>query len=111
MVDVLNAYLRQRNRLRREVCLSALLVSNVGTRLDYRYVNKTFGQLAERAGLVPRSPSCRPRPHSLRHGFAVHAETRWYRDGGDVQVRLPLLSTYSATSNPPTLTGRMSRVL
>lgn len=35
-----------------------------------------------------------PRVHDLRHTFAVNALLRWYRDGVDVQVRLPALATY-----------------
>ena len=35
-----------------------------------------------------------PRVHDLRHSFAVHQLVAWYRDGGDVQARLPLLATY-----------------
>ncbi len=35
-----------------------------------------------------------PRLHALRHSFAVHRLLRWYREGADVQKKLPLLSTY-----------------
>lgn len=35
-----------------------------------------------------------PRPHDLRHSFAVHRLARWYREGVDVQSRLPWLSTF-----------------
>jgi len=35
-----------------------------------------------------------PRIHSLRHAFAIHRLLRWYREGADVQAKLPLLSTY-----------------
>ncbi len=35
-----------------------------------------------------------PRLHALRHSFAVHRLLRWYREGADVQNKLPLLSTY-----------------
>ena len=35
-----------------------------------------------------------PRVHDFRHTFAVHALMRWYREGADVQAKLPLLSTY-----------------
>ncbi len=35
-----------------------------------------------------------PRLHALRHSFAVHRLIRWYREGADVQRKLPLLSTY-----------------
>jgi integrase/recombinase XerD len=35
-----------------------------------------------------------PRVHDLRFTFAVQALSRWYRDGADVQARLPALATY-----------------
>ncbi len=35
-----------------------------------------------------------PRIHDLRHSFAVEALARWYRQGVDVQARLPHLATY-----------------
>jgi integrase len=35
-----------------------------------------------------------PRLHDFRHSFAVQALLRWYRQGDDVQAKLPLLSTY-----------------
>ncbi|MEN8233260.1 MAG: integrase, partial [Thermodesulfobacteriota bacterium] len=30
----------------------------------------------------------------FRHSFAVNALLRWYREGADVQSKLPLLATY-----------------
>ena len=38
--------------------------------------------------------SHQPRLHDLRHTFAVHRLTEWYRKGADVQALLPALSTY-----------------
>ena len=35
-----------------------------------------------------------PRLHDLRHTFAVHCLERWYRQGDDLNARLPLLSVY-----------------
>lgn len=35
-----------------------------------------------------------PRVHDLRHSFAVQALLRWYRQGADVQAKLPQLSMY-----------------
>jgi integrase/recombinase XerD len=35
-----------------------------------------------------------PRLHDLRHSFAVHRLVAWYRQGADVQLLLPKLSTY-----------------
>lgn len=34
-----------------------------------------------------------PRVHDLRHTYAVHALLRWYRQGFDVQAKLPTLAT------------------
>jgi integrase/recombinase XerD len=36
----------------------------------------------------------RPHVHDLRHSFAVQALLRWYRNGTDVQAKLPQLSMY-----------------
>lgn len=52
------------------------------------------------AGLEPRSAECRPRPHDLRHTFAVNTILDAYRSGQDVQARLPLLSTYLGHVHP-----------
>jgi integrase len=35
-----------------------------------------------------------PRPYDLRHAFAVHRLTAWYREGADIHARLPWLSAY-----------------
>jgi len=41
-----------------------------------------------------------PRLHDLRHTFAVHRLLRWYRDGVDVQSRLPVLATFLGHIDP-----------
>jgi integrase len=44
---------------------------------------------------VARRPGARgPRLHDVRRTFAVHRVLRWYREGADVQAKLPLLATY-----------------
>jgi integrase len=35
-----------------------------------------------------------PRVHDMRHSFAIRVLIRWYKSGVDVQVKLPVLSTY-----------------
>ena len=35
-----------------------------------------------------------PRIHDYRHLFAVHTLRRWYRDGENLEAKLPLLATY-----------------
>lgn len=49
-------------------------------------------RLMESEGI--RTPRRRVRIHDLRHTFAVHRLSQWYRDGEDVQARLPILSQY-----------------
>jgi integrase/recombinase XerD len=93
-VTAVNTYRRLRDDTFPQAVSTALLVSQAGTRLLNFNVGQTFARLARQAGLAPRSPRCRPRPHDLRHTFAVNTLLDWYRDGGDVAARLPLLSTY-----------------
>jgi integrase/recombinase XerD len=61
---------------------------------SYGTVVATFLAIARRAGVRGAPGQRGPRLHDLRHAFAVHRLLAWYRDGGDVQARLPLLSTY-----------------
>ena len=50
------------------------------------------------AAVPIRHSASRPRqgtaPADLRHTFAVHALLRWYREGADLDARLPVLATY-----------------
>jgi integrase len=95
----LGDYLRRCDRPRSRISTPAIFVSTVGTRLLYCNVQCTFRQLVHRAGLQPRSASCRPRIHDLRHSFAVHTVLDSYRSG-DPGARLPLLSTYLGHVDP-----------
>ena len=52
------------------------------------------------AGIQPRSRTCRPRIHDLRHTFAVTALLDAYRDGLDIDRRLTLLATYLGHTSP-----------
>lgn len=53
-----------------------------------------FGRLRRAAGIRPAIPGQRATIHSLRRTFAVHRLMRWYREGEDVNAKLPLLATY-----------------
>jgi integrase/recombinase XerD len=46
------------------------------------------------------TPGKHPRAHDLRHSFAVKTLLGFYRDGGDVASRMPLLSTYLGHIDP-----------
>jgi site-specific recombinase XerD len=47
-----------------------------------------------RAGLKPAHGDGGARMHDVRHTFAVTRLTQWYREGVDVQARLPILATF-----------------
>lgn len=74
---------------------SAFLVDCHGWPLKDGTVRSAFAQLRRCAG-VSRMDGARyqPRLHDLRHAFAGHRVTAWYRAGADVQRLLPQLSTY-----------------
>jgi len=93
----LRSYIHQRDRLcpRPTTTRTSLFTSTVGTRLVYPNVASTFRRLVKAAEIGPG-----PRIHDLRHSFAVTTLLGWYRDGGDVQARLPLLSAYLGHSHP-----------
>jgi site-specific recombinase XerD len=58
-------------------------------------VEDSFRRLRRLAGIHGDDASTyQPRIHDLRHTFAVHRLTEWYREGADVQLLLPTLSTY-----------------
>lgn len=61
---------------------------------SYPTVNATFLAIARRVGIRAEPGIAGPRIHDLRHTFAVHRLLGWYQDGGNVQARLPLLTTY-----------------
>ena len=96
----LAGYLRLRDRLHPGPSDPAILISPAGTRLAYCNVHATWRLLVRRAALTPRSPNCRPRPHDLRHSFAVATLLDAYSAGQDGQARLALLSTYLGHANP-----------
>ena len=99
-VDALRRYQRLRDRTAPATGTAALLVSTAGTRLLYCNIHHAFHRLVAMAGLTPRSGSCRPRIHDLRHSFAVAAMLDAYAAGRDGQSRLTLLSTWLGHVHP-----------
>ena len=99
-VTALQSYRQLRDQAFPRPVSEALLVSSAGTRLLYYNVSVTFARLARRAGLAARSGRCRPRPHDLRHSFAVATLLDWCHDGDDIASRMPLLSAYLGHADP-----------
>jgi integrase/recombinase XerD len=96
----LRDYLLLRDGLCRDPGTNAVLISPAGTRLLYCNVHATWKKLAASAGLRPRSGSCRPRIHDLRHSFAVRTMLDAYESGLDGQATLAALSTYLGHADP-----------
>lgn len=99
-VDALTQYLQVRSRVLPAAVCPALLISTRGNRLCPSSVHSTFRQLTVEAGLPTRSGACRPRPHDLRHAFAVATMRDAYTRGGDPAAVLPLLATWLGHSEP-----------
>jgi integrase len=77
-----------------------LLANRDGTRLASSTVQAAFEALRRVAGVHGAKVGRQvPRLHDLRHSFAVHSLTAWYRQGADVQRLLPVLSTYLGHSD------------
>lgn len=58
-------------------------------------IDKSFARLRRLAGIMrDEKSSYQPRVHDVRHTFAVHRLTEWYRKNADVERLLPALSTY-----------------
>jgi integrase/recombinase XerD len=96
--EALGEYARLRDRHSPKT--RAFFVARPGRRLTRSAVHDTFPQLIRRAGLEGRGERARPRPHDLRHSFAVRTLLDWHHAGADVDRQLPLLSTYLGHVGP-----------
>jgi integrase/recombinase XerD len=59
-----------------------------------RTVYTLFRELLLQSGIPHAGRGKGPRIHDFRHLFALHSLRRWYRDGADLDAKLPLLATY-----------------
>jgi integrase len=59
-----------------------------------RFLMAAFHGILRELGITAPEGRRRPRLHDMRHSFAVHRLLRWYREGADVQARLPLLAAF-----------------
>ncbi len=91
-VKALADYREHRERFLAGRQVPCWFVNARGARLGYDSVRYAFRRLT--AGLRSQPGRSRPRLHDLRHRFAVVTVLRWYRDGQDVELRLPVLSAF-----------------
>lgn len=100
-IEALARYARTRERL----CPvpkdpDAFFVSATGGRVDRNFVWKGFDQLRNATGLDHQTLGRRARLHDIRHGYALRTLIGFYRDGGDIEARLPQLSTVLGHVHP-----------
>jgi len=93
---------------------SPFFATPAGKAIRLGRLEAAFARLREQAGVRrPQTERWQPRLHDLRATFAVHRLIAWYRDGADVQARLPFLATYlghvnlSGTQNYLTMTPEL----
>ena len=92
-------------RAREELCPhpkdpAAFFLSGGGGRLSRHFVWKWFDQLRRATGLDQETLGRRARLHDVRHSYVLRTLLGWYRDGGDIEARLPLLSTVLGHVHP-----------
>ena len=91
--QALQQYLHKRFKMRPRSPDSPLLLNQRSSRLHHSTVHHTFQSLLRQCG-IHHNPLTGPRIHDLRHTFAVQRLLAWYRDGQDLNARLPWLATY-----------------
>jgi integrase len=95
----LRRYLRARRTFARADLHDRFFLRADGRLLSVRTASDAMRTLFRRAGFKPSRGRIGPRPYDMRHTFAVHRLTRWYRARVDLHARLPLLSAYMGHDN------------
>jgi integrase/recombinase XerD len=72
----------------------ALLIGRYGRSISLKGASEALRRILRHLGLKRSRGRIGPRPYDLRHAFAVHRLTAWYREGVDIHARLPWLSAY-----------------
>lgn len=116
LVRTLTRYASQRKKDHSAQSDRPFFVSRMGNAIPPWTPDLIFGRVRRRAK-VERHDGGRfqPRLHDLRHSFAVHRLTSWYRQGANVQRLLPQLATYlghvdvAATQRYLTMTPELLR--
>jgi integrase len=99
-ISALREYVRQRDARFPSPSTPAFFISARGRRMARGELNQTFTKLICEVGLEGGGARARPRPHDLRHAFAVRTLLDWHQAGEDIDRRMPLLSTYLGHVDP-----------
>ena len=91
--DAMRRYLH--TTVRKKINSANFFVTRDGRPLNVVTLAKSFQRLRRIAGIARHDGSeHQPRMHDLRHTFAVHRITEWFKQGADLNRMLPALSAY-----------------
>jgi integrase/recombinase XerD len=96
----LRDYARLRDRRWPEPQSESFFLNARGDPLAKHEFNQYFAKLIGQVGLEGAGERVRPRPHDLRHTFAVRTLLDWVKAGVDIDQRMPLLSTFLGHADP-----------
>jgi integrase len=92
-LTVLKKYADRRTALFSKPQCAAFFLNNRSGRVSYSTFNSIFLKIVRTVGIRPHVGTG-SRTHDLRHTFAVKRLSAWYDEGADMNVMLPVLSTY-----------------
>lgn len=78
---------------------TAVFIGRYGRPVTLSGASDAVRRLLRQLDIKPPRGRKGPRPYDLRHAFAVHRLTAWYREGVDIHARLPWLSAYMGHVN------------
>ncbi len=92
--DVLLDYAARRDECSARKSGAYFFVAERGGQLLIQYVHAVFRNLSRQIGFRSPTDHTGPRLHDFRHRFAVETLLRGYRRGENIELRLPVLSTW-----------------
>lgn len=99
-VTALEGYAHVRDELCPDSVDSAFFLSSTRARLSPQRARQSFDQLRRATGLDRDTLGRHARVHDIRHTFVLRTLLRWYREEGDIESQLPLLSTFLGHVEP-----------
>lgn len=93
-ISILTNYRESREKFMAGSDCKFWFVNKERVRLGYDCVKYHFDKFFQSMTLDKQSHVRKPHLHDFRHFFAITTLKNWYRNGEDVERRLPLLSTY-----------------
>lgn len=97
LAEKLRSYCEEGRRLSADH--DGLWIQHNGNPVTYYVMYSAVRRLFCQLGMKPERGRVGPRPYDMRHTFAVHRLTSWYKQGTDVHAQLPWLSAYMGHDN------------